>query len=348
LTFALNYFKANLVPTIGITSMALPFLIGHKTHFEIDIPQRLSINSMHYVMWLDKLGKFNILSDVCPHIGASLARGSIKYIKDRSCVQCPFHTQLFYGDGYRVGNTKSRMTVPPVLYEDKGTGLVYFLEKADDYQFVPDFSRIGDDESLYCGGVTTPRLVKSSFEKILSISNDLNHVTGTHNDYFHINQFKVSELKELAKGDFYTRATVGFEKFTLLEKLARPNLFLITNNIEQEFYNFFPTMFLSEAKSGGIKFYQIIYYYPVNDEESVVGGMYYTNMPRVINGLTRKASLEAIDMIITQDMFETENQYDQYLQMFELEHDKMRTSVIDYWRQYKDDPDIAYHRNRMI
>jgi phenylpropionate dioxygenase-like ring-hydroxylating dioxygenase large terminal subunit len=312
--------------------MELPFLIGHVSEFVVDTPRKLSILGKHYVMWLDQQGNYNIISDVCPHLGASLSRGKIKYQGVKSCVQCPFHTLQFDGRGYRVGQDEDTVTNKPVLYVDFELGLVYFLSDTRDNKHIPDFEFITNVQGIKFGGIIKPMVVKSNFEKILSISYDLNHVAGTHQDYFNIQKFNVVERLETSPGDWYVRGIVEFKKPSLLEKLKKPNYFFIPTSFEQEIFSFFPTMFITSSASGKIRFFQYVYYYPIDKDTTLVGGLYFTNVSGFFNSLLKPTTLESIEVLIQQDQVETQEQYPDHVPKFELQFDRERQGVIEEWK----------------
>jgi nitrite reductase/ring-hydroxylating ferredoxin subunit len=134
----------------------LPFLIGHVSEFVVDTPRKLSILGKHYVLWLDQHGNYIIISDICPHLGASLSRGKIKYQGFKSCIQCPFHTLQFDGRGYRVGQDEDTVINKPVLYVDHELGLVYFLSDTRDNKYIPDFGFITNVQGIKFGGLSSP------------------------------------------------------------------------------------------------------------------------------------------------------------------------------------------------
>lgn len=61
-----------------------------------DKPVKVKMLGQNFVLFRDKQGKLNCLSDVCLHRGGSLSNG---WTTDRNCVACPYHGWEFGGDG---------------------------------------------------------------------------------------------------------------------------------------------------------------------------------------------------------------------------------------------------------
>ncbi|MGL4758115.1 MAG: Rieske 2Fe-2S domain-containing protein [Patescibacteria group bacterium] len=316
--------------------MQLPFLIGHVSHFVVDKPQKLSINSKSYVIWKDNTNDLHILPDECPHLGASLSRGKVKYKGEKSCIQCPFHTLQFDSDGLMIGTNSKKIVDVPKLFVEQVTGLLYFLPPGAKVESVPNLSKIFEIKGMNLGGTTIPIIAESTFEKVLSISYDLNHVSGTHNDYFGIKNFKVNELNKQNLGDWHVKGTVSFEKFGLLMKIKKPNYFLIPETVQQEIFTFFPTLFVVRAVTGKIQFFQIVYFYPLDEKRSVIGGVFYSNLNPVLSWLLKKTSIESMDVLIEQDQLETQFQYDNHYQTISLPFDSDREEVVKEWSKLKD------------
>lgn len=73
-------------------------------------PQRFVLSG-HPVMVVLVEGEPHALSDVCPHVGASLSGGVVK----EGCVTCPSHLWRFsLTDGVRQGRPDVRVPVYPV------------------------------------------------------------------------------------------------------------------------------------------------------------------------------------------------------------------------------------------
>ena len=80
-----------------------PWLLAHKSMLPINQPWKISLYGKDYVLWKDKTGQVNGLSNVCPHMGAMLSEGWCETkIDNSSTVVCPFHALEFDRDGCTI------------------------------------------------------------------------------------------------------------------------------------------------------------------------------------------------------------------------------------------------------
>jgi hypothetical protein len=84
------------------------------------------------------------------------------------------------------------------------------------------------------------------------------------------------------------RGIVEFKNPSFVEKLKKPNYFFIPTSFEQEIFSYFPTMFVTSSASGKIRFFQYVYYYPIDKDTTLVGGLYFTNVFGFFNRLLLK------------------------------------------------------------
>ena len=61
-----------------------------------DKPVKVKLLGQNFVLFRDKAGKVNCLSDICIHRGGSLSNG---FTTDRNCVACPYHGWEFDAEG---------------------------------------------------------------------------------------------------------------------------------------------------------------------------------------------------------------------------------------------------------
>lgn len=69
------------------------YVIGKKNDFDINVPKKILIKNKPITVWRDNHDNFAGISDICPHRGASLAKGRID--TKHNCVVCPYHTFKF-------------------------------------------------------------------------------------------------------------------------------------------------------------------------------------------------------------------------------------------------------------
>jgi phenylpropionate dioxygenase-like ring-hydroxylating dioxygenase large terminal subunit len=79
------------------------YVIGEKCNFEENKPNKIFVKGNPITVWRDSDDHFAGISDICPHRGASLAKGRID--PETNCVVCPYHTFHF--------NKKGRLSCTP-------------------------------------------------------------------------------------------------------------------------------------------------------------------------------------------------------------------------------------------
>ena len=321
-------------------SVSLPWLIGHESQFPIDKTKLIEFHNRKYVFWRDQDNVIQALPNACPHNGGSLANGFVKYDNKVSCVRCPFHNQLFDGIGHwhndnylpdKVKDPKPLIT-PLDIINDRGMIWAYVPNKAGNKITIPNFDHILSDSSISFNTMVEPRLINSKFEKILKISYDYDHVDGTHYPYFGITDFELLSFNWNGI-DITSRVSYLFEKRTLKEKLLSPVFFFLPNNVEQNVSLFFPTLFVVNNKIKQGNFFTIFYFYPVNDKQSMIGSLIYDTMPKWSNKILQKSAQKSANMIITQDMEETERQED-VQSLISLKYDHIWKKAILMYEDY--------------
>ncbi len=161
-----------------------PWLLAHKSMLQVNKPQKVSLYGEDYVIWKDKAGEVNALSNICPHMGAMLSEGWCVNHDDSSGVVCPFHALEFDRDGCTILPGTNNKTLPQLKplklivkddfiwsygdYEPK-IPIPNILEKiSQDYEFV---------------GFTTDTSVETDLRSMLLNMHDYNHQNGTHETY---------------------------------------------------------------------------------------------------------------------------------------------------------------------
>ena len=69
------------------------YVIGSKREFNTNKPKKITLKEIPIAVWKDTKENFSAVFDVCPHRGASLARGRIDI--HNNCIVCPYHTFSF-------------------------------------------------------------------------------------------------------------------------------------------------------------------------------------------------------------------------------------------------------------
>jgi phenylpropionate dioxygenase-like ring-hydroxylating dioxygenase large terminal subunit len=304
-----------------------PFLIGHIEDFDNGKPHKLTIQSKPYVLWVSVDGTVNILSDICPHLGGSLSRGSL--VDKDTKVQCPFHVQQFDGQGHLNGvKSKCYFELP---YYRVVNGLIWFGPQQFDDDVIPNFEFINDPKVHFAASAPS-RVVNSPFRKLLGIGYDVNHAAGTHREFIGIDRVTLEDKNVNGGGDYFFKINLFSKIFSFKEKLARPFLFFIkVDKVSNDIFSYFPTLFLSRAANKLGTSYSMFYFYPIDENTSAAGSLFFSSFPLLMDKLFKKSSIKVMNTIIDQDMFETEAQYD-VTPAFSLPHDEVRHDVVTQWQ----------------
>ncbi len=321
-----NWIQSPIIIRKNYKMSVYPFLIGHIEDYDDNKPHKLTIQTKPYVIWVSKDKNVNILSDVCPHLGGSLSRGSL--VDNDTKVQCPFHVQQFDGLG-NLNGVKNKCFFDLPFYRVVN-GLIWFGPQQFDDDVIPNFEFINDPQ-VHFGASAPARVVNSPFRKLLGIGNDVNHAAGTHNNSMGIDRVVVEDKQLNGGNDFKVKLKFYFKKFTFEQKLKSPFLFFV--NVEKYFsdvFSFFPTLFLSRSVTNIGTSYSIFYFYPQDENTSVSGAIYYSSANILLDLLFKKSSIYVLNNIIDEDMFETESQYD-VEPAFNLINDEIRHNAVMQW-----------------
>jgi phenylpropionate dioxygenase-like ring-hydroxylating dioxygenase large terminal subunit len=303
-----------------------PFLIGCVEDFDNSKPHKLTILGKSYVVWVDKSKTVNILPDACPHLGGALSRGSL--VDNNNKVQCPFHVQQFDGQG-NLNGVKGKCYVD-VPYFKVVNGLIWFGPQEFDEDVIPNFEFLNNPD-VHFAASAPGRVVNSQFRKLLGIGYDVNHAAGTHREFIGIDRVTLEDKNVNGGGDYFFKINLFSKTFSFIEKLSRPFLFFIkVDKVSNDVFSFFPTLFLARNVSKLGTAYSLFYFFPQDENTSVAGGLYFSNVPKIMDKLFKKSSIKVLNTIIDQDMFETQAQYD-VSPAFDLPYDDVRHDVVTQW-----------------
>ncbi|MBD2463166.1 Rieske 2Fe-2S domain-containing protein [Oscillatoria sp. FACHB-1407] len=222
-----------------------PWLLAHKSMLKVNQPCRVSLYGVDYVMWKDSLGEVHALPNACPHMGAMLSEGWCETRKDgQSVVVCPFHALPFDATGCTVLPGSGKKTSPQLQplelviqgdfiwsyggYEPKMAIPTVLNEIVKEYYFV---------------GHTGDRSVATDLLTMLLNMHDYNHQNGTHRDLFRITDVHFHKFIDNGYHSqaFYEMPTAPYH---LIEKLRKPDLFLLPTTIKAHLENYFPCLVL--------------------------------------------------------------------------------------------------------
>lgn len=235
-----------------------PWLLAHKSMLTVNKPQKISLYGADYVMWKDNAGAVHALPNACPHMGAMLSEGWCEaqsqspqeklHLSDTlkasntSAVVCPFHALKFDPEGCTVLPGSNKKTLPQLQpleliiqadfiwsyggYEPKIPIPTVLNQIANTYYFV---------------GYTAERSIETDLLTMLLNMHDYNHQNGTHRDLFRITDVEFHQFVDHGHHShaFYDMPTAPY---SLVEKLRKPDLFLLPSTIKAHLENHFPSL----------------------------------------------------------------------------------------------------------
>ena len=227
-----------------------PWLLAHKSMLATHQLRKVSLYGNDYVMWKDGTGGVHALPNACPHMGAMLSEGWCEAASNGlSRVVCPFHALTFDTQGCTVLPGSNKSTLPQLQplelivqgdfvwsyggYEPKLPVPGVLNAIASQYSFV---------------GSTADCSVETDLLSMLLNMHDYNHQNGTHRDLFRIAdvQFQRFVDRGYESHAYYDMPTAPY---SLIEKLRRPDLFLLPSTIHAHMENHFPAMVIFHGES---------------------------------------------------------------------------------------------------
>lgn len=227
-----------------------PWLLAHKSMLLVNQPRMISLYGNDYVMWKDAVGSIQALPNACPHMGAMLSEGWCEAQSDgTSTVVCPFHALQFDAEGCTVlpgSGKKTRPQVKPLDLIIQGD----FIWSYGGYEpKVPIPTVLNEITNMYyLIGHTADRSVETDLLSMLLNMHDYNHQNGTHRDLFQIIDVEFRQFVDSGHHShaFYSMPTVPY---SLVEKLAKPDLFLLPGKLNAHLENHFPSVVIFHGET---------------------------------------------------------------------------------------------------
>lgn len=220
-----------------------PWLLAHKSMLAINQPRKVSLYGADYVMWKDATGDIHALPNACPHMGAMLSEGWCEAQNTgTSDVVCPFHALKFDGLGCTVLPGSSKKTLPqlkPLELEIQGDFIWSYGGYEPKLPIPTVLNAIASHYSFI--GHTADRSVETNLLTMLLNMHDYDHQNGTHRDLFRITDVEFHQFIDDGHQShaFYDMPTAPYR---LVEKLKKPDLFLLPSTIKAHLENHFPSL----------------------------------------------------------------------------------------------------------
>ncbi|MEH2061240.1 MAG: Rieske 2Fe-2S domain-containing protein [Nostoc sp.] len=220
-----------------------PWLLAHKSMLAVNQPRKISLYGADYVMWKDTVGEIHALPNACPHLGAMLSEGWCEAESDgTSAIVCPFHALKFDGSGCTVLPGSSKKTLPqlkPLELTIQGDFVWSYGEYEPKISIPTVLNEIAN--TYYFIGHTADRSVETDLLSMLLNMHDYNHQNGTHRELFRITGVEFHQFIDDGHHSqaFYDMPTAPY---SLVEKLIKPDLFLLPSTIKAHLENHFPSL----------------------------------------------------------------------------------------------------------
>ena len=279
-----------------------PWLLAHKSMLDTNKPQKVSLYGNDYVLWKDKTGQVNALSNVCPHMGAMLSEGWCKVREDgTSAVVCPFHALEFDDDGCTILPGTNQKTLPQL----KPLELIIkddFIWSYGDYEpkiAIPDIL-----EKIACNydfiGYTADTSVETDLRSMLLNMHDYNHQNGTHRDLFEITEVRFEKFIDNGyHSEAFFKTPTAPKSFW--EKLKQPNQFLLPDVIEVHLENYFPSLVIFHGSSPFGKIAQCHLFVPESSTSTRTYVLLYGEAKNPLAKLLKNQFLNLSKVIVEQD-----------------------------------------------
>ena len=227
-----------------------PWLLAHKSMLLVNQPRMISLYGNDYVMWKDAAGRIQALPNACPHMGAMLSEGWCEAQSDgTSTVVCPFHALQFDAEGCTVLPGSGKKTGPQV----KPLELIIqgdFIWSYGGYEPKIPIPIVLNEitNAYYLIGHTADQSVETDLLSMLLNMHDYNHQNGTHRDLFQITEVEFRQFIDSGHHShaFYDMPTAPY---SLAEKLAKPDLFLLPSTLKAHLENHFPSLVIFHGET---------------------------------------------------------------------------------------------------
>ena len=240
-----------------------PWLLAHKSMLSVNQPRKISLYGIDYVMWKDATGDVHALPNACPHMGAMLSEGWCEVDKEsKTTVVCPFHALKFDADGCTVLPGTEKKTLPqlkPLSLIIQGDFIWSYGDRKPQVPIPTILNEIAKTYSFV--GHTADTSVKTPLLTMLLNMHDYNHQNGTHRDLFRITDVEFHQFTDIGHHShaFYNMPTAPY---SLLEKLRKPDLFLLPSTIKAHLENYFPSLIIFHGETALGKVAQCHFFVP--------------------------------------------------------------------------------------
>ncbi|HEY9738566.1 MAG TPA: Rieske 2Fe-2S domain-containing protein, partial [Trichocoleus sp.] len=268
----------------------------------VNRPRKVSLYGDDYVIWKDAAGAIQALPNACPHMGAMLSEGWCEAQSDgSSTVVCPFHALEFDSSGCTVLPGTNRKTLPQLKPLELIIQGDFIWTYGGHEPKVPIPSALNEIAQTYDFiGHTADRSVDTDLLTMLLNMHDYNHQNGTHRDLFRITEVEFHQFIDEGHRShaLYDMPTAPYP---LIEKLKKPNLFLLPNRIEAHLENHFPSLIIFHGEMPLGKAAQCHFFIPEAENRTRTYILLFGQAKHPLFNLLGKTYLDFGKVVVDQD-----------------------------------------------
>lgn len=279
-----------------------PWLLAHKSMLFVNQPRKVSLYGHDYVLWKDANGDVYALPNACPHMGAMLSEGWCEGHSDgSSAVVCPFHALAFDSLGCTVlpgANKKTMPQMQPLELIIQGD-FIWSYGGHEPKQAIPTvMTEILNHYELV--GAAADVTVETDLLSMLLNMHDYNHQNGTHRDLFRIKEVQFHQFIDEGYHShaFYDMPTAPYR---LAEKLRKPDLFLLPNELKAHLENYFPSLVIFYGEMPFGKAAQCHFFIPEAENRTRTFILLFGQAKNPIFRLLGKTYLNFSKVVVDQD-----------------------------------------------
>ncbi|MGF1494447.1 MAG: Rieske 2Fe-2S domain-containing protein [Microcoleaceae cyanobacterium] len=281
-----------------------PWLLAHKSMMTVNQPRKVSLQGNDYVMWKTPAGEVRALPNTCPHMGAMLSEGWCESLNGggNSVVVCPFHALPFDAEGCTVLPNSERRTLPqlkPLELFIRGDFIWSYGEYEPEQPIPSALDEIARTYDLI--GHVADWSVEIDLLTMLLNMHDYNHQNGTHRELFRITAVNFHKFIDQGYQSHAYFSTLT-APYRLMEKLRKPNLFLLPGTIEAHLENHFPSLVIFHGESPLGKIAQCHFFVPEAENQTRTYVLLFGQVNHPALRILNKTYLNFSEVAVQQDV----------------------------------------------
>lgn len=281
-----------------------PWLVAHSSMLSINQPYKISLYENDYVMWKDANGSIYALPNACPHMGTMLSEGWCEAGSNgESAIACPFHALRFDASGCTVlpDSAKDKKTpslLKPLELVVQGDFIWTYGEHEPKIEIPTVLNEIAKTYQFV--GHTGDRSIQTDLLTMLLNMHDYNHQNGTHRELFRITEVQFHQFIDQGhlSHAFYEMPTAPY---SLMEKIEKPDLFLLSTTLKAHLENHFPSLIIFRAETDLAKIAQCHLFVPEGENHTRTYILMFAQSKHPAFKLVSKTFLNFAKVVVDQD-----------------------------------------------